>query len=85
MRLGSCILLPPQIMSKSSRPESGGRVYVSGGIWGYHTLTFYLQSHKRKGVWGVFQRKRKHQVPLTLTRKQALVKESNEARKSWLE
>lgn len=41
--LGACNLLPPLIISQSSRPESGGPVMVSGGLWGDCTSTFSLQ------------------------------------------
>ena len=39
----ACILLISEIISKSSRPESGGLVTISDGLWDYCTLTFSLQ------------------------------------------
>ena len=37
---GACLLLPPEVTSESSRPQSGGPGTMPGGLWGDGTLPF---------------------------------------------
>ena len=48
---GACLLFLPEVISESSRPQSGGLGMVPGGLWGDGTLPFSLRWRRltRKG------------------------------------